>query len=102
MIIREIRGRKGERNTYSGSMDYIPSPNWVVSARTGLYHTDVEDLGIGFPGLIHNFSTSSTAAGVAALPAEFQRIPGFFSDVLVGGATARDEYEREYGSLDGT
>mgnify|MGYP002622768769 FL=1 len=97
-----LRGRKGERNTFSGSMDYIPTPDWVFSVRAGLYHTDIEDTEVNFPGIIHNFSTTSTAAGVAALPAEFQRIPGFFSDVLIGDATARDEYEREYIGADGT
>ncbi len=97
-----LRGEEGERRTISGYVDYLPTANFVASLRGGLYHTDVMDTGIQFPGLVHNFSTTSTAAGIANLPSQFQRSPGFFSDILVGGATARDEYERESVSLDGT
>lgn len=97
-----LRGRELERNTWSASADFVPSANLVFSARTGLFHRDTTDLNVNFPGLIHNFSTLSTAAGLNALPAEFRRPAGFLSDILVTDATQRDEYEREYIGADGT
>ncbi len=97
-----LRGRDLERNTWSAAVDYVPTANMVFSARTGLFHRDTTDLNVNFPGLIHNFSTLSTQAGINALPPEFRRQPGFFSDVLIGDATKFDEYEREYVGGDGT
>ncbi len=97
-----LRGTIGTRQTYSGSVDFIPTSSFVISARVGRFFDDEETTGVTFPGLIHNFSTTSTPAGIAALPAEFQRLPGFFSDVLIGDATARDEYIRNYVGVDAT
>ncbi|MCB9377755.1 MAG: TonB-dependent receptor [Holophagales bacterium] len=97
-----LRGRNGDRNIWSGSIDYIPTSSFVLSGRIGYYNTDIEDTGVTFPGLIHNFSTASTAAGLAALPPQFQQPAGFTSDILITDATAKDHYEREYAGLDGT
>lgn len=97
-----LRGRKTERNTWSGSVDYVPSANWVFSARAGFFHRNPMDTNVNFPGLIHNFSTASTDAGINALPPEFRRPRGFFSDVLITDATKFDEYEREMIGGDGT
>ena len=86
----------------SGSLDYLPTSRLAISARLGRFFTDEESTGVSFPGLIHNFSTASTPAGIAALPSQFQRIPGFLSDVLIGDATTRDNYIRDYVGVDGT
>lgn len=96
------RGTKGDRRTYSGSVDYVPTRHVAVSARAGRFLTDNESTGVAFPGLIHNFSGASTPAGIAALPSEFRRQVGFLSDVLVTDATARDEYIRDYLGVDAT
>lgn len=97
-----LRGEIGRRRTFSGSVDYIPTPALVVSGRVGRFLTDLESTGVELGGLIHNFSTFSTPAGVAALPPEFQRQPGFLSGILVTDATARDEYIRDYVGVDAT
>lgn len=96
-----LRGTKGERETYSGSIDWFPTSTFVVAARVGRYRTDLESTGITFPGLIHNFSTASTPAGLAAL-GSFNPGSGFSSDILVTDATARNEYKRDYLGLDAT
>jgi hypothetical protein len=96
-----LRGFEGDRNVYSGSVDWIASPKFVVSARGGHYVTDGLSTGITFPGLIHNFSTASTPAGLAAL-GQFTQPSGFTSDILVTDAQARDKYTRDYVGLDAT
>jgi hypothetical protein len=96
-----LRGFEGDRNIYSGSLDWIASSRFVVSARGGHYVTDGLSTGVDFPGLIHNFSTASTPAGLAAL-GPFTRPAGFLSDILVTDAQARDKYTRDYVGLDAT
>lgn len=97
-----LRGTKFDRTAFSGSVDYIPSPRFVVSGRVGRFITDEQSTGVSFPGLIHNISTTSTPAGIAALPAAFRRPSGYVSDVLVTDATAKDEYIRDYVGVDAT
>lgn len=101
-----LRGSEGDRNTWSGSVDYVPSQKFVISGRFGHYVTDVRSLNVDFPDLIHNFSTASTPAGIALvnanLPANLQRPSGFTSDILVTDATAKDEYKRDYIGVDAT
>jgi hypothetical protein len=96
------RGVKRTRDTWSGSLDYIPLSNLVVSGRLGRFRTDMESTGVPFPGIIHEVSTLSTPAGVDALPAEFRRQIGFRSDIWVGDATTRDLYTRDYIGVDAT
>jgi outer membrane receptor protein involved in Fe transport len=97
-----LRGTKGERRTFSGSVDYVASPRFTVSARAGRFLTDEESTGVNFPGLIHNISTSSTAAGLALIPAGLPNTRGYVSDVLITDATARDQYIRDYFGADAT
>ncbi len=97
-----LRGFKGERFSYSGSVDYIPTNKMAFSARVGRFMTDGESTGVTFPSIIHNFSTASTPAGIAAIPAPFNRPSGFTSDILVTDAQAKDEYRRTYVGVDGT
>lgn len=97
-----LRGTKGDRRTFSGSIDYLPTSRLAISGRVGRFLTDEESTGVEFPGLIHNFSTLSTPAGIASIPAEFRRQPGFLSGILVTDATATDEYIRDYVGLDAT
>jgi hypothetical protein len=97
-----LRGTKGQRDTYSGSVDYIPTSNFVISARLGRFRTDSQSTGVDFFPLIHNFSTASTPDGIAALPPEFRQQPGYLSDILVTNAQARDEYIRNYIGADAT
>lgn len=96
------RGTDGKRNTFSGSIDYTPSNKFVISARAGRYRTDSESTGVNFVPLIHNFSTASTPAGIAALPAAVRQPAGFLSDVLITDAQAKDEYKRDYTGVDAT
>ncbi|MCL4821920.1 MAG: carboxypeptidase regulatory-like domain-containing protein [Vicinamibacteria bacterium] len=96
------RGTKGDRRTFSGSLDWFPTSTFVVSARGGRYLTDAESTGVNFPGLIHNINSTSTAAGIAALPAEFRRVAGFTSDTLITDAQAKDEYKRDFLGIDAT
>ncbi|HXW07829.1 MAG TPA: TonB-dependent receptor [Vicinamibacterales bacterium] len=97
-----LRGSKGDRRTYSGSVDYVPSPRVTMSARAGRFLVDEESTGVTFPGIIHNISTSSTAAGLALIPAGLPNTRGYSSDVLITDATARDEYIRDYFGADAT
>lgn len=97
-----LRGTKGDRRTYSGHVDYIPTSRLAISARAGRFLTDEESTGVEFPDLIHNISTTSTPAGLAAIPAQFPRSSGFLSDILVTDATAQDEYIRDYFGADAT
>jgi len=97
-----VRGTKGARQTYSGSVDYIPTPHFTVSARVGRFMTDEKSTGVEFPGLIHQFSTASTPAGIAAIPDPFRRVAGFSSSVLVTDATAKNEYTRDSIGADAT
>ena len=97
-----LRGTKGDRRTYSGAVDYIPSARLTFSARAGRFLTDEESTGVEFPSIIHNISTSSTAAGLARIPAGLPNTRGYTSDVLVTDATARDEYIRDYLGADAT
>lgn len=97
-----LNGFKNTRDTYSGSLDYVPNQMFVASARVGRFRTDGQSTGVNFLPLIHNFSTASTPAGIAALPAQFRQQPGFLSDVLITNAQERDEYIRTYVGLDAT
>jgi hypothetical protein len=97
-----LRGTKGDRRTYSGSIDYLPSNRLALSARGGRFLTDQESTGVKFPERILNISTTSTPTGLAALPGGVPRTSGYLSDVLVTDATARDEYIRDYLSADAT
>jgi outer membrane receptor protein involved in Fe transport len=97
-----LRGTKGQRRTFSGSVDWVPTTRLTVSGRVGRFLTDEESTGVEFPGLIHNISTSSTAAGLALIPAGFPNSRGYTSDVLITDATAFDQYTRDYISVDAT
>jgi hypothetical protein len=97
-----LRGTKGDRRTFSGSVDYIPSSRLAFSARAGRFLTDEESTGVSFPGLIHNISTSSTAEALARIPAGLPNERGFSSDVLITDATAYDEYIRDFFGADAT
>ena len=97
-----LRGTKGDRNTYSGSVDYMPTSNMTISGRAGRFLTDSQSTGVSFPGSIVQINTQSTAAGLAALPLNVPRTSGYSSDVLIADATARDEYTRDYIGVDAT
>ncbi|HEY0875044.1 MAG TPA: TonB-dependent receptor [Vicinamibacterales bacterium] len=97
-----LRGTKGDRRTYSGSVDYIPTSHLALSARAGRFLTDSESTGVEFPGLIAQIHSTSTAASLASLPADVPRTRGYSSDVLIGDATTRDEYIRDFFGADAT
>jgi hypothetical protein len=98
-----IRGRDGERDTYSLTADVIASDSFVVSARAGYFHTDYVDNGVNFPGTIQNFSTGGkNPAMFPEIPAELLHPPGWYSEVLIGDATAYDTYERLAWAVDAT
>jgi hypothetical protein len=97
-----LRGTKGDRQTYSGSVDYIPNSQLAISARVGRFLTDVKSTGVEFPGLIAQINSSSTAASLERIPAGLPNTRGYSSDVLVGNATARDEYIRDFVGADAT
>ena len=97
-----LRGTKGKRNTFSGSVDYIPSSRLAISARAGRFVTDEESTGVEFPGLITQINSSSTAASLARIPAGLPNQRGYSSGVLIGDATARDEYIRDFLGADAT
>ena len=97
-----LRGSKGDRQTYSGSIDYIPSTGLAFSARAGRFLTDLESTGVNFPTIIHNISTQSTADALARIPAGLPNSRGYTSDVLITDATERDEYIRDYIGADAT
>jgi hypothetical protein len=97
-----VRGVEFRREAYSGNVDYVPTSAFIVSGRVGRFVTDQKSLGVTFPDVIHNFSTTSTPAGIAAIPDPFRRQSGFNSDVLVTDATAKDKYIRDFVKLDAT
>jgi hypothetical protein len=97
-----LRGTKGDRNTFSGSVDYIPTSNLTLSGRAGRFLTDSQSTAVNFPGSIVQINSQSTPAGLAALPPNVPRTSGYSSDVLIGDATARDEYIRDYIGVDAT
>ena len=84
-----LRGTKGDRRTFSGSVDYIPSSRLAFSARAGRFLTDEESTGVTFPGIIHNISTSSTAASRRATIA---------CRSTMAGATLRSKWTRATGN----
>jgi len=96
------RGREGERETYSASLDVVPSESFVVSGRVGLFHSDVLDLGVDFYPLTIENSTASVRNPMTwpGFPAEYANPLGFRNKTLIGDATATNLYEREYGGLD--
>ena len=71
-----LRGTKGERNTYSGSVDYIATSNLTIAARAGRFLTDSQSTGVTFPGSIVQINSTSTPAGLAALPPNVPRTSG--------------------------
>jgi hypothetical protein len=97
-----LRGTKGDRQTYSGSVDYIATPRLAISGRVGRFLTDLQSTGVEFPGLIAQINTSSTAASLERIPAGLPRERGYSSGVLIGDATTRDEYIRDYIGADAT
>jgi hypothetical protein len=97
-----LRGTEGDRRTYSGSVDYLPTSSFAISSRFGRFTTDENSTGVEFPGIIHQFNSTSTPAGIAAIPAEFRKPSGFSSGVLVTDATAKDHYIRDAFTIDGT
>jgi hypothetical protein len=97
-----LRGTKGDRRTYSGSVDYIPTSRLAFSARAGRFLEDEESTGVEFPGLITQINTTSTLASLERIPAGLPRTRGFSSGVLIGDATARDEYIRDFFGADAT
>jgi outer membrane receptor protein involved in Fe transport len=97
-----LRGTEGSRRTFSGSVDYVPTSRFTLSARVGRFLTNEKSTAVEFPGLIHNVSTSSTPAGLAALPAEFRKSAGYSSDVLIADATAKNLYTRDSIGADAT
>jgi hypothetical protein len=96
------RGTEGQRQTVSGSVDFIPTARIAMSGRAGRFTTDVKSTGVQFPELIHNINSTSTPAGIAAIPEPFRRQAGFTSDVLVADATTKDKYIRDYIGADAT
>jgi hypothetical protein len=98
-------GQKGERDTYSGSLDWIISDAFVASARGGFYHVNTEDTGIPTFPLIHNYSTGSVAGFVdrhPEIPAAYQQNAGWLSDNLQTGVDIKNIYERTALGADGT
>jgi hypothetical protein len=98
-------GQEGERETYSGTLDWIASDNFIVSARGGLYHSNVEDTGIPIFDLIHNYSTGSTGGFLdrhPEIPPAFQEDAGWISDNLRTGVDIKNIYERTAAGIDGT
>lgn len=80
----------------------MPTARAVFSARFGRFRGDERSLNVDFFPLIHNFSTASTPAGIAAIPDPYRRQAGFLSDVLITDATAFDEFTRDYIGADAT
>ncbi len=77
----------------------------MASARGGFYHVNIEDTGIPFFDLIHNYSTGSVAGFVdrhPEIPPAFQQGAGWLSDNLQTGVRAFDTYERTACGVDGT
>jgi hypothetical protein len=93
-------GQKGERETYSGTIDWIATDNFVVSGRGGFYHTNTEDTGIPFFEIIHNYHATSEFDPDWDLPPQSDNEPGWLSDNLQTGVDAFNTYERTAGSLD--
>ncbi len=96
-------GTEGDRETYSGNLDFTATSNLVLSARGGYYMTDYRSLGVPFFDIIHQFSTGGDDPKTAfpTLPASTPP-RGFLSDNLITNATARDQYERTSWAADGT
>jgi hypothetical protein len=97
-------GTKGDRETYYLNLDWIASDNFVVSGRGGYFKTNVEDTGIPFFPVIHNYSTLGTAGFVdrhPEIPSQWHQPLGYYSDNLQN-ADAYDIYEREAAGIDAT
>ena len=96
-------GTEGDRETYSLTADFTATPNLIFSGRGGYYMTDYRSTGVPFFDLIHQFSTGgdNPLTAFPDLPASTPS-RGFLSDTLITDATARDQYERTSGALDGT
>jgi len=98
-------GQEGERETYSGTLDWIASDSFIVSARGGLYHSNVEDTGIPFFDLIHQYSSGSVGGFLDRHPdiaPGYQEDIGWLSDNLDTGVNVKNIYERTAAGIDGT
>jgi len=99
----EPLGLEGERETYYLNLDWILGDNFVISGRGGFYHTNVEDTGIPFFDIIHNYSTGSVSGYLDRhpdIPTEWQQSAGYLSDNLQTGVAAYDTYERTAAGID--
>jgi len=98
-------GVKGERETYSLNADWVASDSFVVAARVGFYHTNVEDTGVPTFDVVHNYSTLSDPNFLTTfgddIPANAQQPRGWWSDNLQT-LTEKDIYERTAYGIDGT
>ena len=95
-----VNGVEGERETYSASIDFVPSESFVISGRVGLFHSDITDTGVSFYPVIHNYSTGGlNPATIPGFDPAYVHAPGWFSNTLVS-ATEFDQYEREYAGVD--
>ncbi len=91
-------GEKGERETYYLNADWITNSNFVVSGRVGFYRTNVEDTGVPFYDLTHNYyGISGFVDRHPEIPAEWQQGRGWFSNYFQSGVRAKDIYERKAG-----
>jgi hypothetical protein len=96
-------GEKGERETYYLNADWIAKSNFVVSGRAGFYRTNVEDTGVPFFDLTHNYyGLPGFVDRHPEIPTEWQQGYGWFSNYFQRGVRARDIYEREAAGLDAT
>jgi hypothetical protein len=96
-------GWERERETYSLTLDWIATDNFVVSGRAGFYHTNYEEYGIPTYPLNHTYSSSSDPAFLDLfgddIPTEWQWGPGFRSDPLYN-VQLLNTYERTAGGVD--
>jgi hypothetical protein len=95
-----VNGTEGERETYSASVDFVPSDSFVISGRVGLFHSDITDTGVTFYPVIHQYHTSGVnPATIPGFDPAYVQPLGWWSNTLVS-ATEFDTYEREYAGLD--
>jgi len=93
-------GREFDNESYSLFTDVFPTENLLFGVRAGRFTNDYRDTGIPNE-ILHAFSGGGDPAQFPDIPANLLRSPGFTS-VASNTAVARDKYNRDSVSVDGT
>jgi hypothetical protein len=97
-------GEEGERETYSASLDWVPSESFVVSGKVGFYHTNYWTTGVPTPpasgkAIYYSGANIGNPALFPEVPASLRHtVPWNSYGILT--TSQKNIYERTAGALD--